>query len=388
MSINTEIGIFCSLHENWEELLAQEPYCLKIKVEGDYVIFNYDMIHSDFSNPIVREARGIIFKLGAWNNPVCWAFNKFFNYGESHAEQLDWSTAFVTEKIDGSLIKMWWDWDGGWHISTNSVIDAANATIADVRVSNFKEYFYKALSNHYPHQDFFNLLDPDLTYIFELVGPYNRVVVEYDKPELFFLGARNKFTGEVLYCSEANRDYLELCAISLPKQYPLNSLADCINLANTYSWDQEGFVAADGSGHRVKIKSPAYVRAHFARNNNVITRRHLLRIILANEVEEFLCYAQDYKDQIMYCKGLLNTYLTLGNTFAKIGRHTSISVTRGAYAAMVKTAPKLFHDLMFANYDKEVSAKEYTANWSEDKWDKALGQLEHYLESLKVYEVK
>ena len=30
---NTELGKFCKGHADWSELLAQEPYCLKIKEE-------------------------------------------------------------------------------------------------------------------------------------------------------------------------------------------------------------------------------------------------------------------------------------------------------------------------------------------------------------------
>ena len=53
---------FIKNNSNWEELLQQEPYCLKIKRDNNYIIFNYNQIMSDFSNPIVKEARGIILE--------------------------------------------------------------------------------------------------------------------------------------------------------------------------------------------------------------------------------------------------------------------------------------------------------------------------------------
>ena len=93
---NTELGLFCSAHENWEELLTQEPYNLKISEDGPYMMFKYNQLTSDFTNPMVQEARGIIFRKGQWENPVCWAFNKFFNYGEPTAADIDWTTAFVS----------------------------------------------------------------------------------------------------------------------------------------------------------------------------------------------------------------------------------------------------------------------------------------------------
>ena len=144
---NTELGLFCYTHDNWEELLTQEPYNLKISEDGPYVMFKYNQISSDFNNPIVREARGIIFRKGQWNNPVCWRFNKFFNVQEPNAAKIDWSTAFVSEKIDGSIIGVWWD--GDWKISTNGTIDAFKAELGDIKLPNFGVYFQYALKNYF-----------------------------------------------------------------------------------------------------------------------------------------------------------------------------------------------------------------------------------------------
>jgi T4 RnlA family RNA ligase len=377
---NTELGLFCYMHDNWEELLTQEPYYLKIKEDGPYVIFNYDQLKSDFNNPIVQEARGIIFRRDNWSHPICWAFNKFFNAQEPNAAEIDWSTAFVSEKIDGSIIKVWWDWSSGWHISTNGIIDAYKAELGDARMPSFGDYFEIALNKYYSSfADFVENLEFDYTYIFELVGPYNRVVIPYDEPDLYFLGARNKFTGEEFNCSSLIAGGLGMGRFKLPKQYPLTSLNDCINRADTYSWDQEGFVVADAKGNRVKVKSPAYVMAHFARNNNVITRKHLIKIILMNEVEEFLCYADEYKDALQDVQKLMRAYINIGNTLAISCRKVR-SMSRGAFSEYVKIFPKIFQGLMYFNYERDMTVEEYTSKWHVNKWEdyllevKKLGQ--------------
>lgn len=373
---NTNIGKFCAANEHWQDLLTQEPYNLKIKEDGEFVIFNYDQIHSDFNNSIVREARGIIFKKNHWKNPVCWAFNKFGNYGESYAPEINWDTAFVTEKIDGSLIKVWWDWSGGWHVSTNGTIDAFKAPIQDVKVSDFGTYFCSVVDQYYgSFENFVEDLDFNLTYMFEIVGPYNRVVVPYDKPDICFLGARHKVTGEEYVCSNENLEKLGLNKLKCPTKWSLTSLEDCIKIAEELTWDQEGFVVVDTFGNRVKIKSPAYVLAHFARNNNVITRKHLIRVILMNEVEEFLCYAADYRDELLNVQKMMNAYHKVGDTLAAIARSAS-RLPRKEFASIVKLAPKVFQDLMFVNYDKDCYAREYTISWSEDKWDRYLEEVE------------
>ena len=378
---NTEIGKFCAEHDNWEELLQAEPYCLKIKEDGEYVMFSYDQISSDFNEPIVREARGIIFRKTEWRNPVCWAFNKFGNYGESYVPDIDWNTAFVTEKVDGSLIKVWYDRDE-WHVSTNGTIDAAKAELSDIRVSNFREYFDIALNRRvspYIFRDSFteftyNLYE-DFTYMFELVGPCNRVVVPYAEPELYFLGARNKYTGEEKPCTFDTMKELGLPVFKRPEAYSLTSLEECLKVTEEFSWDKEGFVVADANFNRVKIKSPAYVLAHFMRNNNVINKKHLIKIILMNEVEEFLCYASDYKDCLLDCQRLINAFYRVGNSLA-VSCRKARSMPRREYAELVKTFPRMFHGLLFYNYDKDLTAEDYASGWNEAKWEEYLEAME------------
>ena len=40
---------------------------------------------------------------------VCMPFYKFGNYGKSYVTPLNWNNSYVTEKLDGSLIKLWFD---------------------------------------------------------------------------------------------------------------------------------------------------------------------------------------------------------------------------------------------------------------------------------------
>ena len=377
----TDIGYFCFRHENWREELQAEPYYIKIKEDGDYIMFSYDQIRSDFSYTIVREARGIVFRTGEWEYPVCHAFDKFGNYGESYAPEIDWPTSFVTEKVDGSLMKVWYD-NKEWHISTNGTIDAFKAELGDCRMNNFGEYFLRVLSKYYPAQVLFDSfhsftaeLKKDLTYMFELVGPYNRVVIPYEEPDLYFLGARDKFTGIEYLPIPVNAENLGVSKFKRPAIYSLATLEDCIKAAELKTWDDEGFVVCDANFNRVKIKSPAYVLAHFMRNNNVITRKHIIKIILENEVAEFLCYAADYKEELEKVQKLMNSYHNVGNKLAQACRQM-ILLERKDYAKLVQALPNIFQGLLYMNYDRFVSAQEYTAKWNENKWDEYLTEVE------------
>lgn len=102
-----ELRDFILSHDNWEKLLSEPPYSLKIHRSNGLILFKYNQLSSDFNLEIVREARGIIFKEDTWEC-VCHAFNKFGNYLESYAPDIDWSHCRASEKIDGSLIKLYW----------------------------------------------------------------------------------------------------------------------------------------------------------------------------------------------------------------------------------------------------------------------------------------
>ena len=69
---------FIQQNNNWEQILATEPYNLFIKKDRDYVSFNYNQILSDLSLDLVRQARGLIINMKT-QKIVCYPFIKFFN---------------------------------------------------------------------------------------------------------------------------------------------------------------------------------------------------------------------------------------------------------------------------------------------------------------------
>jgi hypothetical protein len=272
-------------------------------------------------------------------------------------------------------MKVWYDQT--WHISTNGTIDAFDAKLNDVKVNDFEELFLEALGkyNYTCFAEFTDELDLDLTYMFELVGPYNRVVIPYDEPAIYFLGARNKYTGKQYTCDALTMEQLGVSKFRRPLVYPLHNLNDCVTVASALSWDSEGFVACDANFNRVKIKSPAYVMAHYARNNNVITRKHLISIILRNEIEEFLCYAADYKEELEKVQNLMKAYCKVGDQIAKSCQRL-YDIPKKTYALWVQTLPKIYQDLAFRNYNNIMSTKDYTAGWNDNKWDTYLEEFE------------
>jgi hypothetical protein len=379
---STKIGAFCDAHYNWEEMLSNEPYNLKIKKEDGFVIFNYNQLTSDFNNEIVREARGIIFREGYWQYPVCHAFDKFGNYGEEYVPVMDWPSVKVSEKIDGSIMKLW-QYDGVWHLSTNANIDAKNARIDDIRKDNFAQVFWEAVRDNLPYRMYHELewleqLDTEYTYIFELVSPYNRVVIPYANTQVYFLGARNNISNYQWGCDERAAEILHCDMFPRPKLYPMQTLEEVIDAAENLPWNEEGYVCYDKDFNRCKIKSPKYVVAHFARNNNVITRWHLIDIILKGEMDEFIIYASDYKDQIEYVKKLMDDFVHFMDACALMTRNLR-KLSRPEAAEVIKKFHKLVQNIMFMNLDRLVGGREYTYGWDTYKWERALENYTQFL---------
>lgn len=275
---------------NWKEVITQAPYCLQIKEAEDFTLLKYDQIESDFNNEIVRECRGII--LDKHFKPVCVPFFKFGNYAESYVPDIDWKSARVQEKIDGSLIKVW-NYEGDWRISTNGTINAFNCDIGQVDAlmlecpyKTFGELFNKAKEN--AGLDF-TQLNPNYTYMFELVSPYNKVVVPYEGVEIYHIGTRDNTTLEELDID---------IGIKKPKQFPLTTLEECIATASQLTYDHEGYVVVDKNWNRVKIKSPAYVAVHHIKNNGDVNIASIIELIRGNETAEFLTYFPEYENVI------------------------------------------------------------------------------------------
>jgi hypothetical protein len=349
---------FIRSNEYWEEALAAPPYCIKAVHDEDYVLLKYNQLESDFNNDIVRECRGCIMRIPQgrhdWADVVCYPFDKFGNYGESYAPAINWHDAVVLEKVDGSLIKVWWG-AGEWHVSTNGTIDARKAPTSVEDIS-FYDIFIRALEKNGNPRDFFNSLDPDYTYMFELVSPETRVTIDYQETAIYYLGARNIFSLEEVkhYWFPAN-DGAFSYFIKTPKQYPLTTLEECIDAVNKMSRDEEGFVVCDNQFNRVKIKSPEYLIAAHLRNNGVITTRRVIEMMRANQLDDFCAYAPQYKD---FVDRVLLTYKRIGATLALW--YAQLEYDRAANTHLklheiIQSYPAAFRDYCYKRYANRVS---------------------------------
>ena len=349
---------------DWEEILSNPPYSITIKRDDGYILLKYNQFLSDFSNPIVRECRGSIFYLrdDGLYECVCRAFDKFGNYGEGYTDEIDWSTAQVQEKVDGSLIKVFYH-NNTWHIATNGTINAYNCIVYKEDKETNKTYgsiFNFALRGHL--NQFFESLDKDYTYMFELVSPYTKLVVEYPNTALYYLSRRNIHTMKE---DNARPEAFENFGILCPKTYSLKTLEDCLAYVKTMNKNEEGFVVKDAEFHRIKIKSPEYLLAFRAKNNGVLSTKRIVKMIREESIDDLLAYCPEYKERVDV---VINKYKILIHSFEEEYQRFIImhpnkweTLDRKDFAALVSNS--WAKDFLFKKRSNpELRAEDYIGN--------------------------
>lgn len=352
-----KIQEFILAHENWRELLAAAPYNLKISEDDGFVLFKYNQISSDFNEEICKEARGLILDSQDNFKVVRFAFKKFFNLDESYAAHIDWDTAIATEKIDGSIMSVWYA-RGKWHLSTNGVIDAFKAELGGVGpYKTFGELFESIL----PLSTFKNY-NKHRCWTFELVSPYNKVVIDYPETKVYLLSVRNMDSLE-----ELNLNVIEMLAdangIAAPKRYELNNEADYRKLVEEMPEGHEGIVVKDAMGRRVKIKTPLYFQLHKMVNNGHITLEKAIDLIWQNEDGEFLAYFSqftEYFNNVKFALDSINNAVRAITSMAEANREIlninfSEKVAKKEFAKLVAPLPN--KHIYFAAYEGTLETK-------------------------------
>ena len=331
---------FINTFYDWELRLKLSPFCCNIKKDGEYVLLQYQQLNSDFSSRVVQECRGSIFRKDERANwtYVCRPFDKFFNYGQAEAVDVDWNTARVLEKIDGSLTKIFYD-NGEWHLATNGNIDAFKAPVSDLGYS-YGDVFNRALG-----QDFSLLglwLDPEYTYMFELTSPDTQLVVPYPDG-VWYLSRRHTQTGVEQF------DRPNLPGVKLPKEFHMDKFEDVLAVVQAMPKEEEGVVINDADGNRIKVKSPEYLLASHLANNKMVSNRNLVEYMKEGKIDDFLGYCPQYTSRVEGIREKLRAKCAeLDGAWAQY-QDAATSLPRKDFAALVagekKCKPYLFAKL-------------------------------------------
>lgn len=206
----------------------------------DLTIWNYTpkVQYELLWDEITLSCRGLVTNSNG--EIVARPFQKFFNYEEYKTEDLPNEDFNVYEKMDGSL-GILFNYKKEWILSTRGSFTSEQAIRGYEILKKYK----------------LETLPIENTYLFEIIYPENRIVVNYGSDEkLVMLGAFHTLTGNEINIHNENYDFW----FDLVLEY--NGIVNFDFLKNEISNSKEGFVIRFKNGTRMKLKGDEYVRLH------------------------------------------------------------------------------------------------------------------------------
>jgi len=344
---------------------------LKSKWYEDRVLLKYDQLVSPtiMSIPEVQECRGIVLEKDTWKVLSC-AFFKFFNSEESNAHKIDWDTAHVLEKLDGSLITIY-HYNGVWCTATTGTA-LGEGEVNNKLGTTFNQLFWNVVSEKYDFKK--ENLNELFCYVFELTTPYNIVVKPHGESAASLLMVRNLLTLEEVPF-EALTGIADSLGVPRVKSYDLNAknVGALLRTFETMVWHDEGYVVVDANFNRVKIKNPAYVAVHHLKGKTA--EHNIMTIVKTNEIEEFAATFPDRKDELVKLKANYDALIAkLDLVWAELQAFRPKNITpqeKKKYATDVfevcgKNDVKNFTGLYFGLADGKVtSVEDFIANYDD-----------------------
>ncbi|WP_445710614.1 RNA ligase [Flavobacterium sp.] len=207
--------------------------------EQDLYIYNYTQT-AQFEkrwNEVTLACRGVI--MDGNQNIVARPFTKFFNLGEQEGVEIPKASFEVYDKMDGSLGILYW-------IENIPYIASRGSFTSDQAIKATEML-------HSTYKDVWSRLDTFKTYLFEIIYPENRIVLDYGATEaLVLLGIIDTQTGVELPLED----------IGFPIVEKYDGINDIASLKNLEKDNKEGFVIKFENGFRLKVKFDEYIRLH------------------------------------------------------------------------------------------------------------------------------
>ena len=260
------------------------------KTDGHHVILDYDQITVRWDEPFGYVCRGLVLDARTLD-VVCFGLHKFFNAGEGHAAPIDWSTARVYEKLDGTMVNRWWSprlerfvcstrFQLPGDMETNTVQGGYSLTWADlVRRAGL-------LGDH-PDEPAQPIGE---TWTFEVTSPYNRVVTRQTETRRALLAIRENDTLRE-HRPEVHADEPQ------PRTFAFSSAEEVAAFAETLDGTEtEGFVVVDGEFNRQKVKGSSYVYLHRLKDG-AGSVKNLILLAKKGEADEVLAHFPEYRPQ-------------------------------------------------------------------------------------------
>ena len=365
----------------------KNEYFINISHYENLVILNYHQFDSPKIDPITMECRGLVLEKKTWDI-VARSFQRFFNYAECPeiTEKIDISNSYILEKLDGSIITVFW-YNNRWYMATRGSIEGQG----EVGFLNktFNELFYE-ITDQYPN--FWVNINSDYCYVFELVSPENKVTYPYDYRALYLLTMREtKEFSEVTY--ERIEKEAKRLGVLTPKKVKASNVDEISSLFNGI---EEGFVVVDyrqinhfGDFTRVKIKNPNHIAIAHLKQSCGNSLRSLVWLVILGESDEFLSYYPEYKIYIDQIKRRYNEFVQEVHRMEKqvINKTEKEENKEDKKRMALKIKDHDYREVLFSIYNKKAeSLDDWIKNQIKIKGEKAFSK--KMLDMLKIENIE
>lgn len=231
------------MHKEKLDKMVEEGWIIsQVHPSLDLTIYNYSQKtqYEKMWNEETLSCRGLV--LDSSGNIVARPFKKFFNLSEVEDKIPDLPfEAF--EKMDGSLGIFFWYKENPVFASRGSFTSFQS----QIGWEMIKELNYTELKE-------------GITYLFEIIDPRNRIVVDYGLDErLVLLGAIETELGKEIPYSDLKIQF-EDSGFELVKKWTNKKSISDLTKENDPS--REGYVLRFSNGFRIKVKFEEYCRLH------------------------------------------------------------------------------------------------------------------------------
>ena len=249
----------------------------------NYIVRSYSYrlaTHSDSLEHFAKESRGTAFIYNKTSDTwelFCRAYPKFFNLGEicSKEEYIrKYEPLEVFDKADGSLILIG-EIDGKLITKSKTSLNSEQAKMAQILLDSNKHI-----------QDFCtDIIMKGFSPVFELVGPDNKIIVNYKTNELILLGVVNNQTGEVTTKIPTKIKQVDSTYFTW---------GELLCIQERVLEDIEGYVVRTSNNEFVKLKTNRYKQLHSLKDS-ISNTKNLVKLILDGELDDIYDVFSDDK---------------------------------------------------------------------------------------------
>lgn len=268
----------------------------------EYKHFNLPLIKQPHINAFDMRGTTFIFNKFGHLHSTWFMLPKFFNLNQVESTQYDVvkdkKIVSISTKEDGSLI-------GFMKLPNGNVFCKTIGGIGNEQsLEAFKIYSKDRKLQKFIH----NCLNNNYTPLFEYVSFNNRIVLQYSKPQLRFLGIRHN-VGDYEYISNAKLQIKNIDHAAIIKDKTLDDLIKEGEKIENF----EGWVVEFEDGQIIKVKVPWYFDKHRLRTCDVFREDYIIKHYLEGTIDDIICQLDKKNDSdainfIEYVKKSVNNW--------------------------------------------------------------------------------